>query len=148
MPDKVNFLDVANNAVDAKKPLPEGGEGVVWGVKRYLSVNMRLLPFVARADRYWGPLDPRQMYDLLRFTLPRINFIGKGLGKTLDEKIENEELCRMVCAHFHITVKEFPVFLDIWRNEGRSINDLMRIFGFQTDGKTKRKTKRKAKKKR
>jgi hypothetical protein len=146
-----NFLEIAQNVVGTKCPLPEGAAGVVFGIKRYLSVNSRLLPGVAEVDRYWTTLGPERFYDLMRFVLPYERFIGRGLGKVDIKKLElNEKLRRRICQHFKISVRELPIFMDIWRNEGRSMNDLLRIFGFQSDAKTKRKTKkkRKAKKKR
>lgn len=141
-----NFLEIAQNVVGTKQPLPEGAAGVVFGVKRYLSVNRKLLSSVAEVDRYWTTLGPERFYDLMRFVLPYERFIGRGLGKVDIKKLElNEKLRRMICRHFKICVREIPIFLDIWRNGGRSMNDLLRIFGFQADAKTKRKTKKKRK---
>lgn len=147
----LNFLEVSQNVVTTKEPLPEGGSGIVYGVKRYLSVNPQILPSIAELDRYWATLGAERFYDLMRFNTPYMRYIGKGLGKVDIKKLEvNAKLRQMVCRHFHITTSEFPIFIKIWRNKGRSINDLLRIFGFQSDGKTKRKTrkKRKSRKKR
>ncbi len=145
----MNFLDISNNVTQEKKILPRGDPGkVAWGIKRYLSLQPNLLPSIAEDDKYFSALGADRFYDLMVMTVPGGRYFIKGLGKTNADKIEmNEDLCRHVCDCFHISKSEIPTFLEIWNNRGKSMDDLLRAFGYNVDAKTKAKRKAKAKRK-
>ena len=147
----MNFLDVSNNTTFQKKVLPrEETAKLSWGIKRYLSLDPRLLKHVADLDQYYSTLGPGRFYDLMVMALPVGRYFIKGLGKQAVDKLTmNEDIRRRVCRHFHISTQEIPMFLEIWNNRGKSIQDLFAMFGYNKDGKTrsKKKAKRRTKKK-
>ena len=144
----MSFLDLSNNVTFEKKILPRGEAGkLAWGIKRYLSLEPQLLPTIAGLDRYYSSLGRDRFYELMVMSVPPGRFWIKGLGKTPADKITmNDSLRQRVCSHFHISVREIPIFLEIWNNRGKSIADLLRMFGYNADGKTRAKRKKSRKK--
>jgi hypothetical protein len=145
----VNFLDLSNNATFDKQVLPRGEPGkLAWGIKRYLSLKESLLQRIAEIDRYYNVIGPDRYYELLTLTLPVGRHFIKGLGKSPADRVEmNEDLRRRVCRYFHISVREIPTFIEIWNNRGKSLQDLLDLFGYNSDGKTVAKRKKSTKKK-
>lgn len=140
----MNFLDAAKNVFGDKQLLDHGTVGgMAWGVKRYLSVHPPLLKRIATIDKYYGVLGPDRYYDLMVLALPRGNWWIKGLAKPVEAKIElKEELREKVCRHFGICLRELPVFLQIWNNQGKSMADLLAMFGWNSAANKKLKKKK------
>ena len=109
----MDFFAAANNVTDAKEiPDREEVEGLVWSVKRFLSMHPRLLPSVAYLDQFYFTLGAERFYELMVYCMPSGRYRMRSIKKEELEPIDmSDELRRRVCWYFKIAPREIPHLL-------------------------------------
>ncbi len=141
----MDFFAASNN-VTGKKEIPdrEEVEGFAWGVKRFLSMNPQLLPYVAYLDQFHFALGNERFYELMVYCMPSGRYRTRSVKKDeLPEVDMSDELRRKVCRYFKIKPREIPVLLELV-----SLERINAAFGVQPKKRGRAKTKRKTKRKR
>ena len=143
----MDFLAASNNVTEGKNiPDREEVEGLAWGVKRFLSMNPRLLPTLAYLDQFHFALGNDRYYELMVYCMPSGRFRAKSVKKDeLPEPDMSDELRRKVCRYFRIKPCEIQVLLEVVSLE--SINNAFGVQPKKQGRSTKRKAKAKRKKK-
>lgn len=139
----MDFLEALKN-VTGRKDLPDRSEvgGMVWGVKRQLSMNHELLPIVAYLDQFQFALGNERFYELLVHCMPGGRYFAKGIKKDeLQGDGLSDEIRRKACRYYGVRPSELPVLLEVVGAD--AIND---TFGVQKSERPKKKRKAKRKK--
>jgi len=127
----MEFFDILKNTFYPKRAFPgEELKGVLWGINRFISMDMQFLPIVALVSKYFSTLKPEEYYTLLMSLLPknqrRIRYVKKPKGREVDEFIENALMTLYLCKR-----NEVPEILDALAASGVTKKDIEMFFGKQ-----------------